>query len=240
VLVVEDNALNIKLVEEILRGFGCRITVEDTGEGGVKRATEETFDICLMDVQMPDVSGLDATMQIRYFEEKNQTQRLPIIALTAYASVSDRERCLTAGMDGYVAKPIKISELISTMKTSIKKTDRSMLERLSEQLLIAPSKLRVILRDYVSGSLNGIEDIKRFISSKDYRSASEVCHKLKGMAYFEPLLSKVIKLGKKIKEKNSSSIMETVSDLECEFNRLGEELGKEQDSTQEDQLPKKI
>ncbi len=240
VLVVEDNALNIKLVEEILRGFGCRITVEDTGEGGVKRATEETFDICLMDVQMPDVSGLDATMQIRYFEEKNQTQRLPIIALTAYASVSDRERCLTAGMDGYVAKPIKISELISTMKTSIKKTDMSILERLSEQLLIAPSKLRVILRDYVSGSLNGIEDIKRFISSKDYRSASEVCHKLKGMAYFEPLLSKVIKLGKKIKEKNRSSIMETVSDLECEFNRLGEELGKEQDSTQEDQLHKKI
>lgn len=230
VLVIEDNPLNIKLIEEILRGFGCKVTVEDTGAGGVKKATKGGFDICLMDVQMPDVSGLDATMQIRYFEEKNHTSHLPIIALTAYASVADRERCLTAGMDGYVAKPIKIDELISIMKTSTHKKNVSLLERLSEQLLISPSKLKVILSDYVKSSLDGIEDIKEHIASNDFKSASEVCHKLKGMAYFEPLLSKVIKLGGMIKEHKSSSIMEIVSDLECEFNRLGEEIKKESSS----------
>ncbi len=224
VLVVEDNSLNIKLISEILKGYGCKVTVSSTGVRGVKLATENTFGICLMDIQMPDISGLDATMQIRYHEDKTGTDRLPIIALTAYASVTDRDRCLTAGMDGYVSKPIKIPELIKMMESAIGKRKTSMLERLSEQLLIALPKLKDILSEYVIKSLEGIEEIKKFVVDDKFGKAGDVCHRLKGMAYFEPLLSKIIKLGGLIKTKNTSEISEILSDLECEFNRLSDEI----------------
>ncbi|MEZ4812137.1 MAG: response regulator [Caldisericia bacterium] len=226
ILVVEDNTLNIKLITEILKNYGSDVTVSKTGVNGVSTATNGVFDVCLMDIQMPDISGLDATMQIRYNEEKFGKKRLPIIALTAYASVTDRDRCLTAGMDGYVSKPIKIPELIKAVETAMGKKKTSIIERLSEQLLIAPAKLKDILEEYITKSLEGIIEIRDFVSAGEYKKASDVCHRLKGMAYFEPLLSKIIKLSGSIKANSDDDISEQLTDLECEFNRIEEELEK--------------
>ncbi|HZM60239.1 MAG TPA: response regulator [Vicinamibacterales bacterium] len=114
VLVAEDNATNQKLVSALLKQQGHRVAIVNNGRLAVERAAKDAFDIILMDVQMPEMSGLEATEAIRTQEEPTG-RRTPIIALTARAMAGDREQCLAAGMDGYVAKPLKPDELFAAI-----------------------------------------------------------------------------------------------------------------------------
>ncbi len=112
VLLAEDNAINQKFAVRLLTGAGHKVEVADTGRVAVDRWAAEPFDVVLMDVQMPEMDGLDATREIRS-REGGSGRRTPIIALTANAMSGDREMCLSAGMDGYVAKPIKKESLFA-------------------------------------------------------------------------------------------------------------------------------
>src|SRR5262245_7656158 len=114
VLVAEDNPTNQKLVCALLEQKGHQITVVNNGRLAVERATAGSFDVILMDVQMPEMSGLEATALIRA-QEKDTGLHVPIVALTARAMAGDREQCFAAGMDGYVSKPVRANELFSTM-----------------------------------------------------------------------------------------------------------------------------
>jgi PAS domain S-box-containing protein len=114
VLVAEDNATNQKLLVELLKQRGDRIVLAGDGRQAVERFEREPFDIVLMDVQMPELSGLEATAAIRE-RERERGGHVPIVAMTAHAMAGDRERCLAAGMDGYVSKPIRADELFATM-----------------------------------------------------------------------------------------------------------------------------
>jgi CheY-like chemotaxis protein len=105
VLLAEDNAVNQRLAARLLEKQGHSAVVVGTGRAALKALDEQEFDLVLMDVQMPDMDGLEATAAIRG-REKGNVKRVPIIAMTAHAMSGDRERCLAAGMDGYVAKPI--------------------------------------------------------------------------------------------------------------------------------------
>jgi len=115
VLVAEDNPTNQKLVDTLLRQRGHRVTMVGDGRQAIDRAAQESFDIILMDVQMPGISGFEATAAIRE-HERMTGRRTPILALTASAMAGDREACLSAGMDGYVAKPLKPDELFATIE----------------------------------------------------------------------------------------------------------------------------
>jgi two-component system sensor histidine kinase/response regulator len=118
ILVAEDNQVNRKLVTRLLQKRGHRISAVDNGRSALEVATSATgrkFDVVLMDVQMPEMNGLEATEAIRQ-REQSTGRHIPIIALTAHAMPSDRERCLAAGMDGYLAKPIDVEELIATVE----------------------------------------------------------------------------------------------------------------------------
>ncbi|HUE87928.1 MAG TPA: response regulator [Vicinamibacterales bacterium] len=120
ILVVEDNLVNRKLVTRLLQKRGHRITAVDNGRAAMKAVTSPIgpqFDVVLMDVQMPEMNGLEATAAIRHHEQGEGTH-VPIIALTAHAMPADRERCLAAGMDGYLAKPIDVEELIALVEAS--------------------------------------------------------------------------------------------------------------------------
>ncbi len=106
VLVVEDNAVNQRLATRLLEKRGHRVTVTANGREAVESVEKHAYDLILMDVQMPEMDGLEATAVIRE-REKRKGSHIPIIALTAHAMKGDRERCLAAGMDGYLTKPIR-------------------------------------------------------------------------------------------------------------------------------------
>ena len=113
VLVVEDNAVNRKLCGLQLKRLGCQIEFAETGLAAITRAREEQFDIILMDIQLPDLDGYDATRQIRAHETPGT--HMPIIALTANAMPEDRAKCLEAGMDDFLSKPLQYETLAETL-----------------------------------------------------------------------------------------------------------------------------
>ena len=109
-LLVEDNAVNRKVAVRLLTQKGIEVTQAEDGRIGVEKWSEGTFDIVLMDVQMPEMDGFQATAEIRRLEAL-QGRRTPIVAMTAHAMSGDRERCLAAGMDDYVTKPVRAESL---------------------------------------------------------------------------------------------------------------------------------
>jgi PAS domain S-box-containing protein len=115
VLLAEDNLVNQKLALRLLERRGHAVTVAGNGREALAALQRQPFDVVLMDVQMPDMDGLEAAAAIRRDEHKTGTH-VPIIAMTAYAMKGDRERCLAAGMDGYISKPIRASELFGRVE----------------------------------------------------------------------------------------------------------------------------
>jgi CheY-like chemotaxis protein len=108
--LAEDNAVNQKLAVRVLQKRHHTVVVAGNGREAVEAVGNGHFDLVLMDVQMPVMGGLEATAAIRE-KEKATGAHLPIIALTANAMQGDRERCLEAGMDGYISKPVRFDEL---------------------------------------------------------------------------------------------------------------------------------
>ncbi len=111
ILVAEDNAVNQKLVVRLLEKRLHQVAVANNGAEAVQAFRREMFDLVLMDVQMPVLDGLTATGEIRDWEKENHRRRTPIVGLTAHALAGDRERCLKAGMDQYLTKPLKAQVL---------------------------------------------------------------------------------------------------------------------------------
>jgi PAS domain S-box-containing protein len=112
ILVAEDNPVNQRLVTRVLEKRGHTVIVAGNGRAAVDASARESFDLILMDVQMPEMDGFQATAAIRAREAAaTPTQHVPIIAMTAHAMAGDRERCLAAGMDAYVSKPFRPREL---------------------------------------------------------------------------------------------------------------------------------
>ncbi|HEX9389787.1 MAG TPA: response regulator [Usitatibacteraceae bacterium] len=115
ILVVEDNQVNRRLAQHVLEKAGHRVVAVDCGAAAIAETAQRTFDLILMDVQMPGVDGIETTAAIRKSEIKLR-RRTPIIALTANATVVMRERCKQAGMDGYLTKPIRPAMLIEAVE----------------------------------------------------------------------------------------------------------------------------
>ncbi|MCO6440733.1 MAG: response regulator [Nitrococcus mobilis] len=118
ILLAEDSIVNQKLTLGLLQKHGHDVTVANNGKQAVAAIDRDHFDVVLMDIQMPEMDGLEAAAVIRAKETKSG-QHVPIIALTAHAMAGDRERCLEAGMDGYVSKPIRARELFDTIAALI-------------------------------------------------------------------------------------------------------------------------
>ena len=115
ILVAEDNKVNQVVVKRILEKSGHRVSIVENGRQALDAIAAETFDLVLMDVQMPVLDGLQATARLRARESAEGLPRLPVVALTAHAMVGDRERCLESGADEYVTKPINAGQLHEVM-----------------------------------------------------------------------------------------------------------------------------
>ena len=193
-LVVEDNTLNRQVIEELLKSEGAAVQLAEGGSEGVNCVTtgSKSFDAVLMDVQMPDIDGYEATRRIR---ANPRFTKLPIIALTANASVADRQACLQAGMNGHVGKPIDIEHLVAVLRAQLdgkelpapaptKEQDEliearaSILERLDGNLNLIRRALKIFGPDTQVQLANLDEHIAR----KNWAGAASVLHAIKGSA----------------------------------------------------------
>jgi two-component system sensor histidine kinase/response regulator len=122
VLLAEDNTVNQTLAVRLLEKRGYSVIVASDGRAAVEAFEKDQFDVVLMDIQMPGMDGFEATAAIRE-KEKLTGGHIPIIAMTAHALKGDQERCLSAGMDSYLSKPIRTSELFSRIESVLANRD---------------------------------------------------------------------------------------------------------------------
>ena len=194
VLVVEDNAVNQLVVTELLEAWGCQVVAADNGLIAVGATAKEKFDAILMDVQMPVMDGFEATAAIREQERISNTHT-DIIAMTANAMSGDRERCLRAGMDSYLSKPLQPASLLEKLAIA---SGRQVIgnealpepeapsaatfdiSRLDESCSgNVPLKLKVIDK-YLVTSLDSLVLISQAVAEGDTNAAKSAAHGLKG------------------------------------------------------------
>lgn len=115
-LLVEDNKLSQKMMFYTLRHVGLKADVADDGRKAVEMATSNKYDIILMDIMMPELNGYEATHFIRKFEQENQSKKAFIIGLTGNVYDSERQKCINAGMDEFLAKPFDIDNFLNIVR----------------------------------------------------------------------------------------------------------------------------
>lgn len=201
ILVAEDNLLNQQIAQELLTDEGFKVTIANNGKEAVDLVNNEDFDVVLMDMQMPEMDGLEATMKIR---ETFASDTLPILAMTANASEEDRDKCLKAGMDAHITKPIDPEVLMSelckwiTPKDIDEKVQEPPKKAQSNNAIVAidgidiKAALRVVagkqsllnkmLTTFVADQSQATDAIKDALQNKDNELAKRLAHTLKGTA----------------------------------------------------------
>jgi len=196
-LLAEDNLVNQKLAYQLLKKMGHEVTLAANGKEAVDMVREESFDLILMDIQMPVMGGVEATQKIRDWQTPSG-EHIPIIAMTAHAMAGDEERYLRAGMDGYVSKPIRRELLRAEIERFArpqtrregKRMEKSKVEAGNSQFDLAEMMERVdndrellhdllvIFKDEFPGYLQALRAAAK---SKDMKSLKTLGHTLKGM-----------------------------------------------------------
>lgn len=120
VLLVEDNPINLFMMQKLLDKFQCRVDSAETGKEALDRLAAEYYKVVLLDIHLPDMDGVEVCRRIRSGADGVQNPSVPIIALTAHAMAGDCETFLSAGMNGYLPKPINLKFLIETLKNHCK------------------------------------------------------------------------------------------------------------------------
>ncbi|HKB35523.1 MAG TPA: response regulator [Gemmataceae bacterium] len=192
VLVAEDNPINQVLAVRLLEKEGHTVMLAHHGKEALAVLQKEPFDLVLMDIEMPEMDGLEVTARIRQ-QEQGTGRHVPILAMTAHALKGDRERCLAAGMDGYLGKPIhacELSEAIATLSSSFTPAQGAALPRdpPTEILNRSEALVRVggdaaLLRELVTlfrqTSPQQMAELREAIARRDYRTVARLAHMLK-------------------------------------------------------------
>ncbi|MGA8492345.1 MAG: response regulator [Terriglobales bacterium] len=239
VLVAEDNPVNQAVVLRVLQKMGHSTSLAENGKDALALASTERFDIVFMDVQMPEMDGMAATAAIRESEKKSGRKRLPIFAMTAHAMKGDRERCLEAGMDGYITKPVRFSDIEQTLSdiarapivpakaaaaaTSWDKTEA--LNRIGgdEQLL------QELCQIFLEESPKLLQKLQQAVAAGDPGEVSRAAHSLKGESSYlgaggtSQAARQLEEMGN---HKDLSRASETLAVLEREVASLQRDLAK--------------
>ncbi len=236
ILLAEDSLVNQKLAVGLLERQGHTVDIANDGKEAINKLTHDNYDLILMDVQMPELDGLEATRIIRALEKKGG-RHVPIIAMTAHAMRGDRERCLAAGMDDYVAKPIRVQQLLETIDDVLGKPRTGATDQ-------PPPMPDVDVLDW-SAALSGVNndvdllkevidafldegpkllgDIRRAIDQSRADELRRAAHTLKGsMRFFGAHLAyeHALQLEMRGKEGNLDHVDEPFAVLDSEMQRL--------------------
>jgi CheY-like chemotaxis protein/HPt (histidine-containing phosphotransfer) domain-containing protein len=200
ILLAEDNVVNQKLAVTVLEKDGHRVTVAGNGRVALDLSARHRYDVILMDLQMPEMGGLEATAAVRA-REAGTGHHQPIVAMTAHAMKGDAERCLAAGMDGYVSKPVQFAELARVIAVVVPGADPAgpetdtpapparppagttpLLDRSAALRLMADdeSLLREIAGLFVEDCPRQLEELGSAIERGDAAVARRVAHTIKG------------------------------------------------------------
>jgi len=238
VLVVEDNAVNQKVAAIILEKFGCRVDLAANGREALEASMRIVYDCIFMDCQMPEMDGFEATTAIRQ-REVQTGQRVPIIAMTANVMQSDRKRCLEAGMDHYLSKPVQAEELFAAL-SPYKPEEALVLESMP---VVVPSREEADMLSHLShlqdehGDELVVELVELFVSNTpmlltamrealahgDSDGLQQVAHTLKGSSSnlgAEPLTSLCVALEEHGQAGEMQEAVPLIDKLEQEFARV--------------------
>ena len=235
ILLAEDNPVNQKITTRMLEKLGHGITVVSNGREALDATVRHTFDLVLMDIQMPEMSGFEAAEAIRA-RESGTGKHLPIIALTAHAMDGDRERCLERGMDGYLAKPVRgaeLSQVIGSLLSlaaghlqpanSAVEDDSGVFDRaaLLRRLEGDTALLDEVLQMFLDDSASILEKLRRAAAERDLKALLFSAHALKGSAAnlcASRIHAAAAKLEIMAKEDRLVDVEAQVSAIEAEFD----------------------
>ena len=196
VLLAEDNELNQKMVMRLLEKRGHKVTLAGDGRealDALNRNPSEHFDLLIVDLQMPDIGGLQATAIIRE-REKGAAEHLPIVAYTAHATKEDRDRCLAAGMDAYISKPVSANDLFRTIESLVSETEirepaeinqarqnpvideKALWSRVDDDTKLFDTMAKLFLKD----SPKMMEKMKLSLEEGDFDTLATAAHSLAG------------------------------------------------------------
>ncbi len=247
ILLAEDNLTNQKVALKILEKMGYTTDAVENGLEVIKALETLHYDIVLMDVQMPEMDGFEATRRIRSGKTKVKSPDLPIIAMTAHAMKGDRERCITAGMDDYVAKPVHRDELqqaISrclSVNSAAEKVEKQVAEKkIDKDVSLDPAALlhrvegdeeiyREILEIYLEDTPEQIKKLKQYIAENDPDHVRNQAHTLKGASANVGALKlqKIsFELEKAGKDKAYELMPPLLAEVENEFDSLKQQIKK--------------
>ena len=227
VLVAEDSPSNQFLVKRLLERAGHTVTIAATGREVIESVRREQFDVVLMDLQMPEMDGLEATETIRRMES-NSSKHLPVIAMTAHAMPGNREQCLEAGMDAYLSKPVAAAELLRTIEDVAPSRREVMdypaaLDRMGGEMPLLQEVAQLFLDEYPET----LERIRQGIENGAAKDVGHYAHTLKGsVANFEA--ARVVRAALALENLGRSGALENAGvlyrDLVRELDRLRPEL----------------
>ncbi len=246
ILLVEDNMTNQKVTVNILKRFGYNADAVSNGKEAVMALEIIPYDIVLMDCQMPEMDGYEATGEIRTPESKVLDHRVPIIAMTANAMKGDREKCLEAGMDDYLCKPVNPQELNDMLEKWIAKQDSSLPEEATDSDIGPVQNIfdKASLLDRLMGDeelaneiLGGfLEDVprkfaalKEALDNKDAPSVLREAHTLKGASADvggKALLETAFEIEKAGEAGDLETVKACLPELELQFERLKEAMNR--------------
>ena len=228
ILLVDDNDINRKVALQILEKSGCIVIPASSGFTAIDRIKSESFDLVFMDIQMPEMDGIETTQKIRALKVKNLP---PIIAMTAYSMEEDKDRFIGQGMDDYLAKPIKSAQLIEKVRQwthfKLKVVESSVFEEKTDDLVINQNTLNQlhkyggkeliasVLEDFKEEAKVQIESIEHAARTSNYDEMKSLIHTIKGNAGT---------LGLEKLSKQSASIEKRLK--ENKFDKLSTELKK--------------
>jgi two-component system sensor histidine kinase/response regulator len=240
ILLAEDNAINRKLAVTLLTRAGYSVETVENGDQAVEALKDRQYALVLMDVQMPEVDGFEATARIRAHE--GEARRTPIIAMTAYAMTGDRERCLAAGMDDYLAKPLQARDLFGMIERwtripsakfevgPVPADDGSAVLNRAKGLFYCNGDQDLfaeLLTSFVAGLPGDVDRLKLSLASNDVRTFTRIAHTIKSVAATfgaERLFDVARELEAIGVEGNVDAAPPLVSRLEAEVPPLREDL----------------
>ncbi|MCX4025506.1 transporter substrate-binding domain-containing protein [Endozoicomonas sp. SM1973] len=245
VLLAEDNEINQQVAQELLLALGLDVVIVNNGREAVERIQQDNFQLVFMDIQMPEMDGFQATEKIRSMP---QFDKLPIVAMTAHAMRRDREKCLAAGMNDHIAKPLNPDELSVMIARWLKAKPIISNKRVNQPQLEWPEQLASIdltaglsrvmqnqvlycklLRDFINQQPANLQSLEQSLTSQDWEQALYQAHTMKGVAGnigANELQDSCLALEKLLKAEQFEQAEQALNQLEACSQMLSEELSQ--------------